>query len=326
MLMLYMSHLGEGSWAAIKSVFLSVAAGSGAEPEEGVKALRYAFQTIGFADFFVERASLNGPRASDDWRVYPTNLRVLASGRTALLGGARDPVLLQSFKEAAQSEGGAFDMQSALVECLSGHNSLSFTLPRVSGTPAVLAGVARRLELPLIVNAPDAWLEAYPPLSDTLKFAPQEELSLCRSGWEMRLCRPERRKWEAISHLPDAPMPAGTVLEWSRLWLPRRRAVLTPQRGWVRAGDREAAYLGALISRFPLLRYDVKAKSLHVPIAFPLPWPCARAAAACAGALPTCQANEYVYSDVSPRVAAVIGLLLGQPDLDSVAGKKGAMP
>ena len=326
MLMLYMSHLGEGSWAAIKSVFLSVAAGSGAEPEEGVKALRYALQTIGFADFFVERDTLDGPCASDGWRVCPTSLRGLASEESVLLGGARDPVLLQSLKAATQAEGGACEMRMVSVECPSGQTGLSFSLPRVSGTPSVLAGVARRLEIPLIISAPDAWLEAYRPLSDTLKFAPEEELSLCRSGWQMRLCRPERQKWEGIAHLPNAPMSIGTVLEWSRPWFPRRRAVLTPQRGWVRAGDREAAYLGALISRFPLLRYDVKAKSLHVPIAFPLPWPCARAAAACAGALPACQANEHVYSDVSPRVAAVIGLQLGQPDLDSVAGKKRSMP
>lgn len=62
MLMPYMSHLGEGSWAAIKSGFLSVAAGAGAEPKEGSKALRYALQDIGFADFFVENATPDGPR------------------------------------------------------------------------------------------------------------------------------------------------------------------------------------------------------------------------------------------------------------------------
>lgn len=323
MLMLYMSHLGEGSWAAIKSGFLSVAAGAGAEPEEGGKALRYALEDIGFADFFVEHDTPDGPRASDGWRVCPTSLRVLASGRTTLLCGARDPYLLQSLEEAAQAEGGTCEMRSGSVEGPSGPTGLSFALPRVSGTAAVLAGVARRLDLPPVASAPDDWLEAFPPLTDTLKLAHREELGLCRPGWEMRLCRPERRAWEGIAHLPDAPMPAGTVLEWSRPWLPRQRAVLTPQRGWVRTGDREAVYLGALISRRPLLRYDVKAKSLHVPIAFPLPQRCARAAAACAGALPSRQGGERIYSDIPPRVAAVIGLLLGQPDLD---GGRGATP
>lgn len=326
MLMLYMSHLGEGSWAAVKSNFLSVAAGAGAEPKEGSKALRYALQDIGFADFFLENATPDGPRASDGWRVCPTNLRMLASGRTVLLTGARDPYLLQSLEEAAQAEGGTCEMWSASVESPSGPTGLCFTLPRVSGTAAVLAAVARRLEVPLVVSSPDAWLETFLPLTDTLKLAPQEELGLCRPGWEMRLCRPERRTWEGIVHMPDAQTPVGTVLEWSRPWLPRQRAVLTPQRGWVRTGDREAVYLGALISRRPLLKYDVRAKSLHVPIAFPLPWPCARAAAACAGVLPSRQDGERVYSDVPPRVAAVIGLLLGQPDLGGTKGEKGATP
>lgn len=326
MLMLYMSHLGEGSWAAIKSGFLSVAASAGVEPEEGGKALRYALEDIGFADFFVEHDTPDGPRAGDGWRVCPTSLRVLASGRTALLGGAQDPYLLRSLEEAALAEGGTCEMRSATVEGSFGPTGLCFTLPRVSGTAAALAGIARRLDLPLVASAPDDWLEAFPPLTDTLKIALQEELGLCRPGWVMRLCRPERQAWEGIEYLPDAPMPAGTVLEWSRPWLPRQRAVLTPQRGWVRTGDREAVYLGALISRRPLLRYDVRAKSLHVPIAFPLPWPCARAAAACAGVLPSRQDGERVYSDVPLRVVAVIGLLLGQPDLGGTKGEKGATP
>ena len=323
LLMLYLSHLGEGSWAAVKSHFRAAAgaeAADGAEAAAGGRALRYALEEMGFADFFVDRETPHGPQSGDGWRVLPTSLMMLASGRTALLCGARDPDLLQSLQEAAQAEGCTSEVREVSAEPPSGP---CFTLPGVAGGAGGVAGVARRLGVPLIASAPDAWLERVAPLAETLRLAPEVELGLCRPGWEMRLCRPERRAWEPILRPPDAAVPAGAVLEWSRPWLPRQRAVLTTRRGWVSAGDREAVYLGALISHQPLLRYDVSTKRLHVPAAFPLPRPYARAAAMCAGTPPRWQDGERVYADVPARLAAVIGLLLGQPNLDGMRGSRG---
>lgn len=316
-LMLYLSHLGEGSWAAAKSYFR---AAGGAEAEAGGRSLRYALEEMGFADFFVDRETPHGPQPGDGWCVLPTSLRMLASGKTALLCGARDPDVLQLLQEATQVEDCALEMRAVPVESPSGP---CFTLPRVTGRAGGLAGVARRLDVPLVASAPDAWLERVPPLAETVRLAPKLELGLHRPGWEMRLCRPERQTWEPISSPPDAAVPAGSVLEWSRPWLPRQRAVLTTQRGWVGAGDREAVYLGALISRRPLLRYDVGAGTLHVPASFPLPRPCARAAALCAGVPSRWLDGERVYAAVPARLAAVIGLLLGQPSLDGIRGSRG---
>lgn len=317
LLMLYLSHLGEGSWAAVKSHFRVA---GGAEAEAGGCALRYALEEMGFADFFVDREAPHGPQPGHGWRVLPTSLRMLASGQTALLCGARDPDVLQSLQEAAQAEDCTFEMRVVPAESPSGP---CFTLPRVTGGAGGLAGVARRLDVPLVASAPDAWLERVSPLAETLRLAPKLELGLHRPGWEMRLCRPERRTWEPISCPPDAAVLAGSVLEWSRPWLPRQRAVLTTQRGWVGAGDREAVYLGALISHRPLLCYDVSTERLHVPAAFPLPRPCARAAAMCAGAPPRWQDGERVYAAVPAWLAAVIGFLLGQPGLDGIRGSRG---
>lgn len=317
LLMLYLSHLGEGSWGAVKSHFRAAA---GAEAEAGSRALRYALEEMGFADFFVDCETPHGPQPGDGWRVLPTRLMMLASGQTALLCGARDPDVLQSLQEAAQAEGCAFEMRAVPAESPSGP---CFTLPRVTGGAGGLAGVARRLDVPLVVSAPDAWLERVSPLAETLRLAPPLELGLHRPGWEMRLRRPERWTWEPISCPPDAALPAGSVLEWSRPWLPRQRAVLLTQRGWVCAGDREAVYIGALISHRPLLRYNVSTERLYVPAAFPLPRPCARAAAMCAGAPPQWQDGERAYAAVPARLAAVIGLLLGQPGLDGVKGTRG---
>lgn len=317
LLMLYLSHLGEGSWAAVKSHFRAAA---GAEAEAGGRTLRYALEEMGFADFFVDHKTPQGPQSGDGWRVLPTKLMMLASGQAALLCGARDPDVLRSLQEAAQAEGCAFEMRAVPSESPSGP---CFTLPRVTGGAGGLAGVAQRLDVPLIASAPDAWLERFSPLAEALRLAPEVKLGLYRPGWEMRLCRPERRTWEPISCPPDATVPAGAVLEWSRPWLPRQRAVLTPQRGWVGAGDREAVYLGALISHQHLLRYDVSTERLRVPAAFPLPRPCARAAAMCAGVPPKWQDGERVYAAVPTRLAAVIGLLLGQPSLDGIRGSRG---
>ena len=320
--MLYLSHMGEGSWSTVRPRFQAAAG----VDEEGrrVSGLRYALEEIGFADFFVERDTSRGPSAGDGWRVCPTGLVALASGREALLCGARDPRLLQALEEAARSEGCACEMQTAAVDVTPGPPNLCFTLPRVAGTAATLATLARRLDIPFVVDASDAWLEAFPPLATTLRSAGPEELGLCHSGWEMRLLKPGGRAWAGVSRLPENAEP-GSVFEWSRPWLPRRRAVCIPTRGWVGVGDREAVYAGALVSRYWLLRYDHDTKRLFVPAAFPLPRRCARAAALCAGALPAYQNGERVYSEVPPRVAAVIGLRLGQPHLDGPRGN-GATP
>ena len=317
LLMLYMSHLGEGSWATLRPRF-QAAAGLD-ERGEGVSALRYALEEIGFADFFVERNTPRGQLADNGWKVCPTSLMALASGREALLCGARDQPLLQALEQTANSEGCSFEIRTVTVKVTPGLSSLSFTLPRVAGTPPALFSLARHLDIPFIADAPDAWLEAFPSLASTLRLACPEELGSSHLGWEMRLLKPGARAWATVSQLPQNP-EAGSVFEWVRPWLARRRAVYIPTRGWVGVGDREAVYAGASVSQHQLLRYDREGKSLFVPAAFPLPRPCARAAALCAGDLPTYRNGERIYSEVPPRVAAVIGLRMGQPDLDVPKG------
>ena len=319
-LMLYLSHLGEGSWGAVRPHFLSVAADAGADADEGARALRYALEEIGFADFFAERDTAQG--TGNGWRVCPTSLMASSFSGGASLCGSRDPRLLLSLEEAARAEGCMCEMRAVTVEAVRG---LSFTLPRVSGTPGALAAVAGRLNVPLVASAPDAWLETFRSLREALPLAPKEELGLSRPGWEMRLCRPERRTWEPITRLTDAPLTVGAVLEWRREWLPRQRAVLTDRWGWVRLGDRESPYAGAMFSHCPLLRYDRASGDLYAPMAIPLPRSCARAAVMCAGALPSRQGGDRVYAEVPPRIAAVIGQKLGQPGLDDAKGN-GATP
>jgi hypothetical protein len=285
LLLYWMSHLSEGSWAGFRRAVAQLAQDS-ADEADLARRRRVALSDLGYAEFFVND--------SQRWRTLPSVLAGLPGGSAAVFIGSRTPDLASSLKSTAAAAGcrvqaaKAMDAPERIV---------------IEGRPTPLERIAQEVGISFIPQAASELVGSVEAVAIQLSSAGSEQQPF---------------NWDVESF--DL-----STLAWVKALLPNSACRFTPrygppkyllhQRGrrFLKLPKRDAVYASAMLQGVTLIRYDTAGCELTVPIAAPLPEKLARIACLCSGLQPSLHDDDLVYSDIPFDIAAAVLIASGQP-------------
>ncbi len=285
LLLYWMSHLGEGSWAGFRRAVAQLAQDS-ADHAGLARRRRVALSDLGHAEFFVND--------TQRWHALPSILAGLPCGSAAVFIGSRTPDLSSSLKSIARAAGCSLQ------------DAKSVDTPErivVKGRPLDLQGIAQEAGISFMPQAASELVGSVESVATQLKSAQSEQQPF---------------NWDVESF--DL-----STLAWVKMLLPHSACRFTPRYGppkyllhqrrsrFLKLPKRDAVYTSAMIQGVTLIRYDAAACELTVPIAAPLPEKLARIACLCSGLQPNIQDGDLIYGDVPFEIAAAVLIASGQP-------------
>ncbi|MXZ02360.1 MAG: hypothetical protein F4Y88_01420, partial [Chloroflexi bacterium] len=251
------------------------------------RALRVRLSDLCFTDFFVD-----GTRR---WRMQPPTLGRLASHRdTAAFYGSRTPTLVDALQIAARVYGARIATEM-LPDC-----PTSF---RVTGEEQIFSAIANRIGAVYKPNDGTTIAESVSPIHFVLNNATTEPAPL---NWTARCFDFDKRAW--VDVLSQNAAWEFTPTYGSPKYYVRRRS-----RKLLRMSKRESLYAAAMLNGLRLIKYEMDARQLSVPLFAPLPELYARAACLCSCRPAQVVDGRLVYCDVTPEVAALLMVSAGQP-------------
>lgn len=285
LLLAWMTHIGESSWARFRSAAEEL---SGRDTDLPVlcRKLRIGLSDLGFADFFVH--------STQQWRVLPPVLGGISEQDTAVLSGSRTPTLIESLKVLA-----AMHDCKICMEKPQGHP----TLIHVVGSMDHLVEVADQIGVSFEPNLSVALTRVLTPIPARLKNAPQEPAPL---NWEVRSFDFKSATW-VDELLPNSACEFTPTYGRPKYFIHRKRGRL------LRISKRESLYAAAMLNGIRLIEYDASDRRLKVPLFAPLPELYSRAACLCSGRPADVKNGRITYGRVPPDLAAVVTVAAGQP-------------
>lgn len=285
LLLHWMTHLGEGSWALFKRSVLELAP----EDEDQQRLclnLRMRLSDLGHADFFVD--------GSQRWQVFSPVLGGV-SGMTGsfILTGGRTPTLVDALKASAGLRGACisdeiFQGRPARIVLEASHGDAQACAAEcgVRFSPDLGVELAGSLvPIPLLI-------ERAAPVKQPI-------------NWDVRSFDLSSMEW-VEKLLPDSACEFYPRVGASRYFLHRRRGRL------VELPKREAVFASAMIRRIELIRWDQEESELSTPFGAPLPEPYSRAACLCSGEPPEASVGRVRYRLVPADAASLILVAAGQ--------------
>lgn len=283
----WMTHVGEGAWAAFRNAVEELA-GSDADLSSVSRSFRISLSDLGFADFFID--------GTQRWKVRPPALGGLAAERyIATLIGGRSPALLKSLKTGAEKRGCQIHWDTP-PDCP--------TLVRVEGgSIEELASIADEMGILFETSLSAAVTQTLQPVPEALDRALVEPAPL---NWKVR----------------SFDFQTGTWLDGLR---PRSACEYTPMYGHskyflhVKRGKlltlskRESLYAAAMLNGIQLVSYESARQRLSVPLFAPLPELYSRTACLCSGRLAQIADSRIVYDQIPDDLAAILMVAAGQP-------------
>ena len=285
LLLTWMTHLGEGSWIGFRKAAEEIANGD-RDLLKLSRALRVGLSDLGFTDFFVD--------GTQRWRMLPPILGGLAAqDDAAALYGSRTPALVEALRNAAEAHGGRLE-EEALKDC-----PTSF---RVVGEREVIAAISSQIGVAYELENGRRIAEDVPPIPCALEAAAQEPAPL---NWKARSFDLGMRAW-VDGLLPNAACEFTPTHGPSKYYVRRKSGML------LKMPKRESLYAAAMLKGIRLIDYKPNAMELSVPLFAPMPELYARAACLCACRPAQIVNRRFVYSDVTPEVAALLMVAAGQ--------------
>ena len=286
LLLSWMTHTGQGSWARFRSAVEELA-GRDADLSNLRRSLRIVLSDLGFTDFFIED--------SQQWRMLPPVLGGL-SGQdgAAVLCGSRTPILVETLRTAAGSHGCEICVEKP-QDCP--------TLIRMAGGADQLSEVAKQAGTSFEPNLARVLAQELTPIPEMLENPRKEAAPL---NWKVRSFDFAACTW-VDTLLPNSACEFTPRYGRPKYFLHRRRGRL------LRASKRESLYAAAMFKGVRLIGYDPTAKELKVPLFAPLPESYSRAACLCLGRPTEVSDGQITYCGVPPDVAAVLAVAAGQP-------------
>jgi hypothetical protein len=280
----WMAHVGEGTWAGFKRAVTSIAP-EGSDTKEVARALRMRFSDLAFGEFFLER--------SERWRAFvPLLVSSPHDSHHALLAGVRTPGLVDKLRAGADAAN--CKLFEIVVEG-------QFTNVKIHGSAlrrvAAAAGIGfepdigRRLGVQLVT------------LEDAMRNAPRR---VPPRDWSPSSFNLAEMNWvEGVEN--------GRALQFTSKYSERAYFVRAEGGDLVELPKRLAIFAAAAMDDVRLAVYDSRSREFSVPVAAPLPEPCARAACLAGGRASVVRARRILYENVPARLAAIIVANLGQP-------------
>ena len=284
-LLFWMTHVGEASWTTFKNAVAS-SGDDEADGAEMARVLRNSFSDLGFADFFVA--------GSQRWRINPPLLAGLESSRAAVLVGARIPRLVETILTAAP------EMDCTVTTVTSVPDAPSWV--QVSGTQEALARLAAAASVRFAPRASRELVASFEPIQNVFARTSVEPFP---TNWRVRSLDMETMRW-VDRLLPNAACECYPRQGRSRWYVHTRHRRLHPM------SKREAIFAAAMIRRMPLIQYDSERQRLACIPSAPLPEKLSRAASLCAGARGRFADGNIVFEGISPAVAALLCVAVGQ--------------
>ncbi len=295
LLLAWMTHVGEGSWARFRSAVEELA-GSDADAPELCRRLRIALSDLAFADFFIE--------GSQQWRMLPPVLGGLSGQHgAALLCGSRTPSVVESLKSAAGAVGCKVNVEKP-KDCPA--------LIGVASATEQLTAIADHIGAAYQPNFSSTVAQKLTPIPDALDDAQQEAAPL---NWKARCFDFGTSTW-VDELLPNSACEYTPTYGRSKHFVRRKRGRL------LRLSKRESIYAAAMLNGVRLVEYSPEDGRLKVPLFAPLPELYSRAACLCRGRPAEVVDGHIMYSGVPADLAAVLMVAAGQPHpgVESSAG------
>lgn len=286
LLLYWMSHRGDGSWAGFKKAASELIPDS-SDQATVARRLRNALSDLGHADFFIDTSSR--------WRALPPLLAGLArSDSVAVLSGSRTPQLLSALQLATRE---------AQCELSTSETAEGLTRVEVSGELDVIERVAKMAEISFLPGAAAHLVEGIVPVASQIENAKREEQP---SNWDVEYFDLKQKVW-AKGLAPNAACRFTPRNGHPKFLLYRRH------HKFLQLPKREAVYASAMLQDVKLLSYEPSTAVLSVPIAAPLPEGLARIACLCTGSQAYLASGTIAYQSVPYEIAAAILVAAGQP-------------
>jgi len=291
-LMFWLSHLGDGTWDSFRNAVFELADERERAGEDFgllVKQTRYRLSDIGCVDFLPEKRRR--------WQVIePVLVSFQGTPNKAVLCGGRSPSLVAGLIQSAVPN-------ECRVEMTQRANLPDQLI--VHGEPTSVAALASTCRIARSASYPEAMIRQFTPIEFHLKEAPRAELMI---NWKRRFFDLERLQWTDV---PISRTACECVSQFGRrmtfLQVSRTRTIALPRR--------EAIYAAAALAGKKIVRYEATSMELRVPMHAPLPEPCARLVCVSSDNVGEFAAPMIRYSPVSPELANLIMVSLGQGHL-----------
>ncbi len=286
MLLHWMTHLGDGTWAAFRSAVMRLAE-TDADIDGICRRLRVTLSDMGHADFFVA--------GSQRWRALPPMLAGLpGSSSPAVLIGGRTRTLVERLTSAAAARACRVSVEAV--------NDAPSRI-RIEGAQQSLSEAAAEAGIRHIPEMARSLCSAIVPVPVQVKNAQSEEAP---ANWSVRSFDLESLIW-------TDGLQSRSACEYSSRYGPRRFYVHKRLGHLLRLPKRDAVYAAAMLNGVKLAVYDRGAKKLSTPLSAPLPESLARAACLCTDAQAKVENGRLVYANVPPDLAAVLLVAAGEP-------------
>jgi hypothetical protein len=295
LLLTWMTHIGEGSWARFRNAVEELA-GSDGDLSDLCRRLRMGLSDLGFAEFFVEE--------TQRWKTLPPILgRIAAQDGAAVFCGGRSPIVVDSLTSAAELHGCQSFVERPR-DCPA--------LIRIVGAPEKMAVVADQIGVAFEPNLPAILAAKLVPMPDRMANAPRESAPL---NWKVHSFDFRKRHW-VDKLLPNSACEYTPAYGPSRYFVHRKRGRL------LRLSKRESLYVAAMLNGVRLVEYERATRVLSVPLFAPLPESYSRTACLCSGRPADVADGRITYGGVPPDLAAILTVAAGQahPAIESTAG------
>lgn len=277
--------MGSGHWGAFREAVAELADPDDPEMPVLAQKLRIALSDLGHVDFFVD-----GPRR---WQVLRPALVGLAGSNAHLFVGGRTRHLAEK-------------LTSSLLE---GGASVSITkinpgLARIclEGPQEILRATAKDLGLEYVPVASALLASRLLPLRHTIEWAPARPEPI---NWAVRSWSFESKAWIHGRF-------ARTALEYTNRHGASRYMIDLGHAGLRDFNKRVSIYGAAFLKGRRIIRYCFERERLLVPRWAPLPEPYSRVACLAGGQLATVQEDDLVFESVTPNIASMLLIALGQ--------------
>lgn len=286
MLLSWMTHIGEGSWAKFRSSVEELTGSDAALPDVS-RRLRVNLSDLGFADFFIE--------GTQRWRVLPTVIGGLAAqDYGAVFCGGRTPRVLDSLEKAARMSGCGFE-RVELPECP--------RMLRVTGLVDDLSHLATEIDAAYVPNLALRVLQEASAIPEQMETASVEPEPL---NWKVKSFNFNSGNWE------DG-LRVNSACEYTPTYGHPKYFVHRKRKRLLRLSKRESLYAAAMLNGVRLAKYDVELMRLTAPVYAPLPELYSRAACLCSGRRAQVVDGNINYDGVPPDIAAIVLVAAGQP-------------
>jgi hypothetical protein len=285
LLLYWLSHVGEGSWAAFRRALSALQVGRDENDAATPGWVRTRLSVLGHADFFIG--------GGDRWRTFAPILGGLSDRSMATFVGGRTPLLVQALQGSAEKESCRIEVR----QNPDGPDSI-----RVTGSSEAIGRTARQAGIRYVPYLASALCGLLEPITSVISRA---AVGAPPINWSVRSYDFDGLQWvDGLLH--------RTAYEYRSRYGPRRWYVRGPAHTLLMLDRRNAVYAAAYSRRVPLLSYNEPGRELTVPRSAPLPDPLARVAAACSGDPARGRQGQLVYADVPPAIARTLMVAAGQ--------------